>query len=143
MNRAEPIIVEMETPASPASAWSALTEHEQMIRWFFEDIPSFTSQKGFTTSFPVSSAERTFTHQWEITDVTPAKSIVYSWQYAEYPGTGEVTFEVDEIDGGSLVRVTNLGLETFPEDIPEFARESCEEGWKYFMGRLQIYLESL
>lgn len=59
----------------------------------------------------------------------------------DLPGVGKVTFEVFAEGDGARLRVTNEGLESFTLDIPEFSRESCEGGWKYFIqGNLQDYL---
>lgn len=142
MNISDPIIVEQEFALPAQNVWSILTRHEFMIEWFFEDIPSFKAEMGFKTSFPVVSGDKTFTHLWEITEVDPHRKIVYDWRYAEYEGVGKITFEVFEQDQGCLVRVMNEGLETFPQEIPEFKPESCKAGWEYFIqGRLKEYLE--
>ena len=136
-----PIVVE-ESFNHPASViWAALTERDQMIQWFFENIPAFLPEVGFNTTFPVVSGDRTFTHHWMIQAVTPEEKIVYHWSYEEYPGEGFVTFLISPQDDECLVSITNEGLETFPQDIPEFARENCENGWKYFMGRLKAFLD--
>ena len=77
----------------------------------------------------------------EITEAVPEQRIVYDWRYKGYPGVGKVTFEVFEEGSGSRLRVTNEGIESFPKDIPEFAPESCKEGWKYLIqGNLKNYL---
>ena len=41
-----------------------------------------------------------------------------------------------------LARLTAI-IEDFPEDIPEFSRESCNKGWEYFIqNRLKVFLDS-
>ena len=45
----------------------------------------------------------------------------------------EVTFELFEELNGTLLRLPNLGLDSFPDDLPEFTRESCLGGWTYFI----------
>ena len=132
-NRKEPVVVEQELKAGPGEVWEAITNPEIMRKWFFENIPDFSPEVGFQTSFPVSTGDRIFTHLWKIIQVTPGQSISYHWSYSEYPGEGVVTFELEEKDNHTMLRLTNTGLETFPGDIPEFSRSSCMAGWDYFI----------
>lgn len=141
--RSKPIIVEQAFPVSKQVVWKAITERDQMIEWFFDNIPEFKAEVGFKTQFHVHAGERDFHHCWTITEVIPARKIVYDWRYKDLPGAGTVTFEIIEEDDGPFLRLTNEGLESFPEDIPEFSRENCVRGWKYFIqGNLKDYLDT-
>ena len=138
----QPIVVEQAFNVSKETVWKAITERDQMIQWFFGNIPDFKPEVGFTTQFSISTGERDFHHVWTITEVIPSEKIVYDWRYTDLPGVGKVTFKIFDKGDGSLLRVTNEGLESFPSDIPEFARESCVGGWKYFVqGNLKNYLD--
>ncbi len=137
----KPIVVEQAFNVSKEDLWKAISERDQMVKWFFDNIPDFKAESGFETQFNVDAGERQFLHMWKITEAVPNQKIVYDWRYPNYPGAGTVTFEVFDDGQGSRLRVTNEGLETFPQDIPEFAPESCEAGWKYFIqGNLKDYL---
>lgn len=137
-----PIVVEQDFMASADAAWKALTVHSEMIQWYFNNIPDFKPELGFTCKFMVRSEERTFTHLWEVDKVEEGKAIGYSWQYDEYEGKSHSLFEVFEQGEGCKVRITCTGLDTMPDDLPEFTRESCEGGWKYFIqGNLKDYLD--
>lgn len=138
-----PVIVEQGFDVSGEAVWRAITDRAQMIEWFFEEIPAFKAEVGFTTQFDVDTGERIYRHVWRITEVVPEEKIVIDWRYEAIPGVGTVTFEVRGDGDGTVLRVTNEGLETFPQDIPEFTRESCEGGWKYLIqGNLKNYLDS-
>lgn len=138
-----PIVVEQAFNVPKATLWRTITEHQRMIKWFFDNIPEFKAEVGFKTQFNVRADARDFHHLWAITEAIPEQKIVYDWRYKNLPGVGKVTFELFEQGDGSLLRITNEGLESFPQDVPEFARESCEGGWKYFIqGNLKRYLES-
>ena len=138
----EPIRVEQKFNVSATEIWNAITEKGQMIQWFFENIPNFKAEKGFKTQFLVKNEGRKFTHLWEIVEVIPEKRIVYSWKYKEYSGEGIVSFDISKEGDGAKFRLTNLGLGTFPQNIPEFRKESCEGGWNYFIKqRLKTYLD--
>ena len=138
----DPIIVEQTFDASIQSVWDAITQIDHMHQWYFENIPSFKAEVGFKTQFPVINEGRTFTHMWEVTEVVPLKRIAYRWQYKEYTGEGLVIFELSEQDDGTQLTLINTGLDTFPDNIPEFTRESCIGGWEYFIqNRLQAFLQ--
>jgi uncharacterized protein YndB with AHSA1/START domain len=138
----QPIVVEQLFAVPTHVVWDAITNRDQMVQWFFSDIPEFRPEAGFKTEFNVSTGVRDFYHLWTITEAVPGRKIVYDWRYKNLPGVGKVTFDIIEQGQQSLLRITNEGLESFPKDIPEFARESCEGGWKYFIqGNLKAYLE--
>ncbi len=140
----DPIIIEETFDNSIEIVWKAITHHDEMIKWYFENIPAFKPEVGFKTKFEVVSEDRKFTHNWEVTEVIPGKKISYTWRYLEYDGDALVTFELIKESNGVKLKLTLDVLEDFPEEIPEFKRESCIQGWNYFLGgRLRTYLASI
>ena len=138
----EPIVVEQPFDNSTEEVWSAITELDEMREWFFDNIEEFEPKIGFKTSFTVQSGERTFTHLWEIAEVVPLQKITYRWRYNEYPGDSFVKFEHNKKAGSTLLRLSTDVIADFPDDIPEFKRESGVQGWNYFFGKqLKAYLE--
>ena len=129
----QPIIVEQSFNVSIKTVWNAITEIDQMRQWFFNNIEDFKPEVGFKTQFNVQSEERNFLHLWEITEVDPFKKIVYNWRYGDYPGNSFVHFELFEQNIKTLLRVTSVVTEEFPDNIPEFKPESCRAGWNYFI----------
>jgi uncharacterized protein YndB with AHSA1/START domain len=137
-----PIIVEQSFNVSPETVWKAITEHKQMIKWYFDNIPAFFPVAGFETDFLIENEERKFTHLWRITEVEQQKKITYEWRFEEYPGVGLVVFELTGEGSGTKLTLTNYVIEDFPDEVPEFKRESCHGGWTYFINeRLKEYLE--
>lgn len=139
-----PVIVEEHINASVESVWNAITDLETMKLWYFENIDQFKPEVGAKSKFEVNTGERVFTHLWEITEVHPLKLIAYNWRYAEYPGDSVVTFQLWDEDGVGVtkLRLTAKFIDDFPAEIPEFKRESCEAGWRYFIQqRLKNFLE--
>lgn len=134
MNVNEPIIeVSQNFEQSVEVVWKAITDITEMRLWFFDNIPAFEPKVGFKTEFTVTSEDRIFPHVWEITEVIPFKKIVYDWTYGGYPGKAFVTFQLSEINNHTQLTLTTKVTEDFPEDIPEFKRESCLNGWTYFI----------
>jgi len=114
-----------------------------MRQWFFDNIPAFEAMVGFETQFDVQSRDKNFRHLWKLIEVAPQKKIVYSWKYKEYPGDSIVAFDLMDLGDKTKLILTAKGIETFPQDIPEFSRESCEGGWNYFIkNRLKKFIDS-
>ena len=138
----EPIIVEQTFSTSVDTVWNAITRIEQMRKWYFESIPSFKPEVGFETQFNVKGRERNFLHKWKVTEVVPLKMLAYNWKYEEYPGNSLVKFELFEENKLTKLKLTHQVLEDFPDDIPEFKRESGVEGWTFFISKsLKEFLE--
>lgn len=137
-----PIVVEQSYKGTLKKVWSAITDVNEMRKWFFGNIPEFEPTVGFKTSFAVQSEDRTFTHLWDITKVVPLKTLEYRWRYKEYPGDSLVLFELFQQGNTTLLRLSTRVLADFPDDIPEFTRESAFQGWNYLLGKsLMEYLE--
>lgn len=137
-----PIIVEETFNVSIESVWKAITEIDLMRQWYFENIPSFEAEVGFETQFNVENEGRIFPHMWKVTEAIPNKKIVYTWKFENYPGDSIVEWELSEQDNSTKLKLKVIVLEDFPDDIPEFKRESCIGGWEYFINnRLKEFLE--
>jgi len=138
----KPIIVEQTFNASVETVWNSITEIHHMRKWYFNNIPSFKPQVGFETQFNVQSQNRNFLHIWHITEVIPLKKIAYKWKYEGYPGDSLAVFELFKQGNSTKLRLTHQVLEDFPEDIPEFSRESGVKGWKFLVQKsLKEFLE--
>ncbi len=136
-----PVIVEQSFHVTVGQLWKAISELDLMKKWFFENIESFSPEVGFETQFNVQSGERDFMHLWKLTDVVPLEKLVYSWKYEGYEGESFVCFETFISETGSCLRLTHTVTESFPQSIPEFTRENCLGGWKYFIcDRLKSFL---
>ena len=138
----KPVIVEQTFKTSIETVWRAITEIDQMHQWFFDNIPAFKPEVGFETQFDVQSQGRIFRHLWKITEVIPNNKITYNWKYKGYPGDSFVRFELFKENNLTKIKLTTKIIESFPDEIPEFKRESCQTGWEYFIQKsLKEYLK--
>ena len=136
-----PVVVEAIFNAPIEKVWNAITDIEEMKRWYFDNIDAFKAEVGGKSRFAVQSEERTFTHLWEVTEVAAPHKITYNWKYEEYPGDSFVSFELIEEKGKTKLILTATVVEDFDDAIPEFKRGSCQKGWEYFICfRLVEYL---
>ena len=137
-----PLIVEKTYNASANKVWKAITDENQMKKWYFETLKSFKPEVGFETKFSVQADDKDYLHIWKVTKVIPDKSISYTWKFGGYPGESLVTFEISEENNLTKVKLTEVGIESFPQDNPDFTRENKLNRWNYFMGkRLKEHLD--
>lgn len=138
------IIVEEYFDAPVEVVWAAVTEHEHMLKWYFDSLPDFKAEQGFNVSFPVVNPPRTFTHNWEVVKVKEFKLISYKWNYDEYPGDSLLEMHITRHNEGCHFKLVHFVVEPFPDDIPEFEHESGVQGWNFFIhDRLKSYIETL
>ena len=123
-------------------AWKAITNKDEMKLWYF-DLPEFKPEVGCEFQFWGGPTEdRQYKHLCRVEEVIPNRKIAYSWKYEGYAGHTLVSFNLSENEGQTTVTLTHEGLETFPEDEPDFARKNFEEGWSWIIGTsLKEYLE--
>lgn len=137
----DPIVITQTFEAPITNVWNALTVHSEMVQWYFSNIPSFDPTEGFETAFTVQTEERVFPHTWKITEVIPMKKIAYEWKFEGYIGSGISIFELSSNENQTILDFTFITTKKFPDNIPEFKRESGVQGWNYFIKeRLVNYL---
>lgn len=142
-NLQDPIQIEQTFNVPSEKVWHALTDLDEMRQWYFSNIPSFEAKVGFETQFTVQVEDRAFHHQWKVTEVIPQQKIAYEWTFDGYPGRGVSLFELKGNDKETTLRLTATVIEKYPDDIPEFKRESGVAGWNYLLKEsLKYYLQS-
>lgn len=128
-----PVIVEQTFNQPLDVVWEAITKHDQMVQWYFDNIPDFKAEVGFTTQFNVKAPSRDFLHIWKVTKVIPQQNITYNWTFKDCSGSADTIFQLFEENNNTLLQLTNVVIEDFDDSIPEFKRESCQAGWDYFI----------
>ncbi len=112
-----------------------------MKSWYF-DLAEFRPEVGFEFSFIGGTENKKFKHLCKITAVIKEKKLAYSWKYEGYPGESLVTFELFPEGNKTRLKLTHEGLDTFPSEIPDFARKNFEAGWTQIIGTsLKEYIE--
>ena len=138
----EAFILERSFQAPVQLVWQALTDKDKMKVWYFE-LEAFKPEVGFEFQFYGQKDEKKFLHYCKITEVVPGEKMAYSWRYAGYPGESEVIFELFPEGEKTRLKLTHNGLENFPADNPDFAKENFENGWNYIIGTsMKNFVES-
>lgn len=138
-----PVITVERTFKAPVSVvWKALTDKNEMKKWYF-DLKEFKAEKGFVFQFvggPPDGIQ--YTHVCEVTEVIPEKKLTYSWRYEGYEGISYVTFELRAVGNETIVTLTHTGIESFPKH-PDFALGNFKEGWNQIINAsLKEYVEA-
>lgn len=143
ISKPAPIIVETTVSAPISRVWKAISDKEEMKKWYF-DIPEFEPVKGFQFMFYGGDENNQYAHFCEIKEVIPESKLTYSWSYENVPADSLVTFELfDEGDEKTTIRLTHSGVENFPIDRPELAKENFVKGWNQIIGTsLPAYFDS-
>lgn len=139
----EPIVVECTYDAPVAKVWLAITDKEEMKEWYF-DLDEFKHEVDFEFSFTGKGQKgQKYVHLCKITQLDPLTKLQYSWRYKDFEGNSYVSFELFDEEGGTRLKLTHSGVESFPNDNPDFAKESFEKGWNELIGTsLKKYLQS-
>jgi uncharacterized protein YndB with AHSA1/START domain len=96
---------EIVFPESPAELWEALTEPERLEEWFATEVELDPRPGGAGVFRWGDGDERRAT----VREAVEEERLVLDWE----DGGGEVVLELEEVDGGTLLRVV--------ESTPEFA----------------------
>lgn len=79
--------------------------------------------------------ERLFSWRWRPHAIDPEKD------YSHEPTT-LVVFELTEVPGGTLLKVTESGFDGIPLDRRETAYRGNTQGWEIQMGNIQKYVDT-
>jgi uncharacterized protein YndB with AHSA1/START domain len=128
--------------------WRALTHSAEFGDWFRVKLTEpFVPGKSisgpilhpgyehltWTVTVEKMEPERLFSWRWHPNAIDPKKD------YSHEPTT-LVTFELTEVPGGTLLKVTESGFAGIPLDRRETAYRGNSEGWAIQMGNIERYV---
>jgi len=131
-----PIFIERTFNAPIEEVWKAITDKHRMKQWYF-DLKEFKPEKDFEFQFYGQGLKgEQYLHLCKITEVVPSRKLTYSWRYDGFEGISYVTFELFPEGDKTRLKLTHEGLETFPQDNPDFAKKNFVAGWTELIGKL-------
>ena len=131
----EPFVIERTYNAPVKKVWEAITDKSKMKEWYF-DIAEFKPEVGFEFQFTGGNEGRTYLHLCKILEVQEYKKLKHSWRYDGYEGNSFVTWELFDEGEKTRVKLTHEGLETFPINNPDLAKNNFVMGWTEITGTL-------
>jgi uncharacterized protein YndB with AHSA1/START domain len=136
------IYLEHIYPVSREKVWKALTELSQMKQWFFPQLETFRPEQDFETVFNVEHHGKVYPHIWRILDIVPNEKLKMGWKFGGYPGNSTVLFELQSEGSSTRLSFEHEGIDSFPQDNPDFSYESHMQGWTELLGKnLKQFLE--
>ncbi|RMZ59728.1 SRPBCC domain-containing protein [Chryseobacterium nematophagum] len=138
----DPIIVEYKINVPVQRIWKALTDSNEMKKWYF-DISDFDLKVGKIFNFYEPGEAKKYHHQAEILEIIPQHILKHSWMYPEFSKSKTiVTWELLPQGDETLVKLTHEGVDQFKELGENFSKESFTDGWNEILGQsLKPYLE--
>ncbi|MFI5149279.1 MAG: SRPBCC domain-containing protein [Bacteroidia bacterium] len=139
----DPLIFERTYKTSAARLWKALTNPNEMKRWYF-NLPGFKAEVGYEFRFLGGKDEHTqYLHICKVTEAIPEKKLAHTWTYDGYTGSSLLTWELFEEGENIRLKLTHSGLHSFPKDVSDFAASNFVAGWAAILDQsLKGYLSS-
>ena len=140
----------VRTPAAQSRVWRALTHKEEFEQWFCVEITAGRFIEGARVDMVSTLPDyKGVAIYLVVGEMTPERRLTWRWHPGvEKPGEdfsdGPMTlvvFELEEADGGTLIRVMETGFEELPADRRERARKENDRGWEYMLGALVRHLQ--
>ncbi len=131
--------------APRSRVWKALTTPSQFSTWFHATVskPEFLpgERVDLVSTYPGHEGTAFF---FEVLEKIPESRFVWRWAPGgakpEDPMT-TVTFELKEFEGGTLVKVTESGLEGIALERRPKILEGNTKGWEIQMRNIHDYVE--
>ena len=137
----------IEINASPEVVFKALSDSEELIKWF-PDAAVLEPKVGgkFKISFlkdsekPRMRMDKDFVNKGRVLEFIQNKKLIYTWQwknFSDFPET-KVTWELEQVDKNKtrviLTHSGFIGKEEGPASIKEHT-----QGWSFFLNELVSY----
>lgn len=124
-----PIRVERLMKAPPSAVYAHLTESAKWAKWQGVGAEIDAREGGiFRMTMPTG-----LTARGQFTELVPNRRVVFSWGWVDHPGlppgSSTVEIELDEVPGGTRVRLTHHGLP--PDEVVIHTM-----GWDHYLPRL-------
>src|ERR1700730_16172163 len=133
--------------APVAVVWRAVTELEQIKKWFSDEV-HLEAKPGYegVLTFNDEATKQSLTVQVTVQSVEVERSFSYRWQHPAGAAAAEgnsllVEFTLTSEGDGTRLRVVEIGLEQMgwsQEEQDTFVRKH-NHGWVTYLGRLRDY----
>jgi uncharacterized protein YndB with AHSA1/START domain len=136
------VVVERTYVASIERVWDALTNKNQMRKWYF-NVSDFKPEPGFKFEFTGGDENVQYRHLCEVIEADKPNKLSYTWQYENIEGVSLVSIELfAERENSTRIKLTHSGLD-FKTDDKNFQPSSFNAGWNHILGiSLQKFVEN-
>jgi uncharacterized protein YndB with AHSA1/START domain len=130
---------ELTIAAPRERVWRALTEPDQLLRWF----PTVGAQVDLRPDGKLRLEWEESADEGVIDEVEPLTRLVFRWRPAgvDRPYT-TVSITLDDEGAGTRVVLTERGFASLPGEIIEQSRQGNDQGWTDELEAFRAYLEA-
>jgi uncharacterized protein YndB with AHSA1/START domain len=129
------IEITKQIDAPPERVFRALTDADELVRWFPSSAESDPRTGGdYVLRFQFDDGSKNHTYAGQYEDVMPSERVRYPWN-GQF-GETTVEFTLRASDGGTELRLVHSGWSDESED----SRQMHEQGWSFFVDNLDRYL---
>lgn len=135
LEKYHPVKMERIFKLPARNVWDALTDNEQMKKWYFDFKGNFKTEVGHVFEWEAGPPNgKKWLHRGKILEVETGKKLVHSWEFPGYEGEAKLTWELEE----TPEKETKLNLrfdfiKPFDPKVETLRRKNFAEGWKQFM----------
>jgi len=128
---------------APASkVWKALTEKEQIDKWFMKP-DNFRAEAGTTFHMTGTKDGKEFPHTCTILEIIPEKKLTYTWNMTAIDGETIVSWELEEKGTATKLTLTHSQWDKVKFHTTDLSHSDFVNGWNHFTNKLKEYSENL
>ena len=137
----------MLLPVGRERAWRAVTEPAELCKWFAPEC-SFSLNVGSPLRMVWEDGA---VSRGVIEQIDPPQRFVFRWHAKAAPysdpltaaNSTVVTFKLEPVEGGTLLRVTESGFSGLPESVRDQILSENTSGWNAELAELSAYTAQL
>lgn len=133
--------------APRSRVWRALTEADQFGEWFGVKLAGPFGVGAHVTGQVTHPGYEHMPFNLTIERMEPERALAWRWHVLIDAGSGRVSepttlveFRLEDVDGGTLLTLTESGFDSMPPEYREAAYRGNEGGWSQQMASIERYL---
>jgi uncharacterized protein YndB with AHSA1/START domain len=132
--------IRLKTPRS--KVWRALSTPSEFRKWFEADVQGEFAPGARAHLTTTNEAYKGIKFHIDIERVEPEHTLTWRWGHLETPPdvTTLVEFHLEEVDGGTLVTVTESGLDGIALEYRSKIFEENSKGWDIQLQNIGRYV---
>ncbi len=134
-----PVIIETVINARAEKVWQVLTDLASIPK-FMMSVKNFKPEVGNVFMFIGLKDGKEYPVYCKIIELVENNKIVYTWNYEEFPAETIVSFELQENNAATVVKLSHSGLEAI-DKYPDASIENHIQGWTWILNELKKVVE--